>query len=347
MTMPPLNATNPSGMWPPGLELFADAVPPSFQEEIVETVGEWLEQGKRGKLFGKTYTPVSRNFAYRQQSRDMIQFGMYTHANRVEPSARVSPLPPLLVRLVNHLEDQGVFPKTAEEGLCSPLDRPADEAQRIELKGIPADSYRGPWCCTVNIYEPGQWIPPHVDSKKFTRPFFTVSLLSDQNCIFRAVDDDSGGLCDGEEERPEEEKIQRAEEEEAHIKTTPRLEKPSEVLTGKREAAPPPPEEAPEPDVNNMTAEQVFAWSPGPPPLQLLLPTGSVLKLDSDAADKYTHAVPPVTSRRISLTFRRPHPTTIAKTQVWEAVRQEKIRRKVAKNAAKRELKQAKRRSQG
>lgn len=41
-----------------------------------------------------------------------------------------------------------------------------------------------PDACTINIYESGQWIPPHVDSFKFARPFCTVSLLSEQATVF-------------------------------------------------------------------------------------------------------------------------------------------------------------------
>jgi len=32
----------------------------------------------------------------------------------------------------------------------------------------------------VNVYAPGSWLPPHVDSEAFDRPFWTVSLLSSQ-----------------------------------------------------------------------------------------------------------------------------------------------------------------------
>lgn len=31
-----------------------------------------------------------------------------------------------------------------------------------------------PDACTVNAYEQGQWIPPHIDNTQFDRPFCTV-----------------------------------------------------------------------------------------------------------------------------------------------------------------------------
>ncbi|KAL0905717.1 hypothetical protein M5K25_024155 [Dendrobium thyrsiflorum] len=41
-----------------------------------------------------------------------------------------------------------------------------------------------PDSCIINIYEPGDCIPPHIDSHDFVRPFSTVSFLSKCNIIF-------------------------------------------------------------------------------------------------------------------------------------------------------------------
>ncbi|KAG1360723.1 RNA demethylase ALKBH5 [Cocos nucifera] len=41
-----------------------------------------------------------------------------------------------------------------------------------------------PDSCIVNIYEPGDCIPPHIDSHDFVRPFCTVSFLSECNILF-------------------------------------------------------------------------------------------------------------------------------------------------------------------
>jgi mRNA N6-methyladenine demethylase len=41
-----------------------------------------------------------------------------------------------------------------------------------------------PDSCIVNIYEPEDCIPPHIDSHDFVRPFCTVSFLSECNILF-------------------------------------------------------------------------------------------------------------------------------------------------------------------
>ncbi|KAH0461647.1 hypothetical protein IEQ34_009222 [Dendrobium chrysotoxum] len=38
--------------------------------------------------------------------------------------------------------------------------------------------------CIINIYEPGDCIPPHIDNYNFVRPFSTMSFLSECNIIF-------------------------------------------------------------------------------------------------------------------------------------------------------------------
>jgi hypothetical protein len=41
-----------------------------------------------------------------------------------------------------------------------------------------------PDSCVVNVYGEGMWLPPHVDSSSFARPFCTLSLLSQQDVVF-------------------------------------------------------------------------------------------------------------------------------------------------------------------
>ena len=53
----------------------------------------------------------------------------------------------------------------------------------LESRGV-FDESNLPDCCCINIYSPGMWLPPHVDNLDFSRPFCTVSLLSDQPVIF-------------------------------------------------------------------------------------------------------------------------------------------------------------------
>ena len=194
-----------------GLTLYPNAIDASHQAHLVELVESVLTEGKCNMLIGKTYKPPTGAFVQRNQSRDMLQFGVYTHSNRVEDTP-VAPLPSEFEELVSHLISQGVM-----------------------------DSGLRPNACTVNIYETGHWIPPHIDSTKFARPFYTVSLLSEQATVFSQAGlspTDAGGCGEQFEQR-------------------------------------------------------------------IMLPTGSVLCVDGAAADVWQHAVPPVSERRISLTFRR------------------------------------------
>jgi rhodanese-related sulfurtransferase/alkylated DNA repair dioxygenase AlkB len=132
----------------PGLTLFPGVLDPATHDRVLKEMWALLERGRKGELGGHTFTPVPAKFEARKQSREMLQFGAYTHSNRVE-SATVDPMPPPLVLVVDKLMMAGVF---------RPNERPD--------------------CCTVNFYEPGNWLPPHIDSGKFARPFASVSLLS-------------------------------------------------------------------------------------------------------------------------------------------------------------------------
>ena len=43
-----------------------------------------------------------------------------------------------------------------------------------------------PDSCIINFYTEGDCIPPHIDHLDFTRPFVTLSLLSEQSILFGA-----------------------------------------------------------------------------------------------------------------------------------------------------------------
>ena len=49
----------------------------------------------------------------------------------------------------------------------------------------------------MNVYEAGSWLPPHVDSEAFDRPFCTLSLLSQQEAIFGETIDGEAGAWRG------------------------------------------------------------------------------------------------------------------------------------------------------
>lgn len=137
-----------------GLRLFPCVADAGRQAQLVAFVEAALEEGRAGRLAGRTFQRPSDKWAATGQSRDMIQYGAYTNSNRIQ-QVPVAPLPPLFVELLDDLVRLGVF----------------TEEQR-------------PDACTVNVYQPHNWLPPHVDSESFARPFCTVSLLSRQEVVF-------------------------------------------------------------------------------------------------------------------------------------------------------------------
>jgi alkylated DNA repair dioxygenase AlkB len=88
------------------------------------------------------------------QSRETLLYGVYVKHNKVSRN-EVEPLPPALQATLDMLEADGIF---------TPAERPDT--------------------CCINMYETGSWIPPHVDSEAFARPFCTVSLRSVQPVVF-------------------------------------------------------------------------------------------------------------------------------------------------------------------
>ena len=134
----------------PGLALHSDMVPAHQQSRLVEWVDSWLTRGREGQLIGKTYQKPPQEWVESGQSRECLHFGVRVKCNKVD-NAPVEPLPEPLVELLDSLQAAGLF----------------TEAQR-------------PDSCCINAYTPGSWLPPHRDSPKFARPFFTLSLLSEQ-----------------------------------------------------------------------------------------------------------------------------------------------------------------------
>ena len=109
----------------------------------------------------------------------MLQYGTYTHSNRVDADVEVASMPKALIDVVDALIARGVI--TEDERMDS---------------------------CTINVYERGMWIPPHIDNPSFARPFVTVSLASAQAMTLgRGMIWPEGGTpvdgeaCEGEEIR--------------------------------------------------------------------------------------------------------------------------------------------------
>jgi hypothetical protein len=160
-----------------GLCLFENVIDAAFQHRLVEFTEQQLIAGRQGQLLGKTFQSPSPKWVNTGQSREMLQYGVYTNSNRVQLTVQVAPLPPLLLELRAALVRCGVFEpeKHRTEGAEGSGDAGSEGGG--DGDGLP-DS------CCVNVYSPGMWLPPHVDSTEFARPFCTVSLLSDQPVVF-------------------------------------------------------------------------------------------------------------------------------------------------------------------
>ena len=144
----------------PGLTLFEGAVPPALQEAAEAFVEAELARGRAGELPRLAFSAPACKFAARGQSREMLHYGAYTNSNRLQAatvggSPEVPPVPPPLQAVCDALVALGVF----------------REEER-------------PDTCTVNAYREGEWLPPHIDSPAFSRPFCTVSLGSKQRIVF-------------------------------------------------------------------------------------------------------------------------------------------------------------------
>ncbi|CAN6172373.1 unnamed protein product [Urochloa humidicola] len=144
-----------------GLELHSNVFSSAEQRRIVECVYDLQERGRRGELGDRTYTEPQKWM--RGKGWVTIQFGCcynYATDKNGNPPGIIrtivsDPMPDLFKTMIKRLVRWQVLPTS-----CVP------------------DS------CIVNIYEPADCIPPHIDSHDFVRPFCTVSFLSECNILF-------------------------------------------------------------------------------------------------------------------------------------------------------------------
>ncbi|KAI0497086.1 hypothetical protein KFK09_023414 [Dendrobium nobile] len=143
-----------------GLQLHFGVFNSTEQKEIVQFIYDLQNKGRNNELGEHTYSEPKKWM--RGKGRVTIQFGCsynYAEKNGIPPdilrNGNVDPIPNLLKFMINRLITSHVMPIS-----CVP------------------DS------CIINIYEPGDCIPPHIDSHDFARPFCTVSFLSKCNILF-------------------------------------------------------------------------------------------------------------------------------------------------------------------
>ena len=113
--------------------------------------------GDEGALVGRTYSAPRR--WKKGKGRVTVQMGVcynYAADKRGNPpgilaAERVCGLPPLFDDLIERMVARRIF-----------------------------DASTRPDSCIVNFYSEGDCIPPHIDHHDFSRPFVTLSLLSEQ-----------------------------------------------------------------------------------------------------------------------------------------------------------------------
>ena len=146
----------------PGLSLHEGVLSTEQQDQLLRFLDDAVVRGRAGQLRGKSYQAPPEEWRSSGQSRETLQFGVLVKCNKVA-NAPVEEMPAELHTVLDSLEATGVL----------------SAGQR-------------PDTCCVNCYESGSWIPPHVDSEAFARPFCTVSLRSEQDVVFG---DAIGGSC--------------------------------------------------------------------------------------------------------------------------------------------------------
>jgi len=193
-----------------GLALYHNVIDQKYESFLVNFINEQLARGKRKELKGATYVPAHKGSKRGAQ----LHYGIFcNYADNSAGGKDVEPLPEVLLDLSSTLITEGIIPPNLK-----------------------------PNTAVVNVYEEGDQLQPHVDSKDFLRPICTISLLSEADVVFG----DNGGRI------------------ELH---------PNGQLDG----------------------------------YSFQLPRRSVLLADDVAANDVQHAIAPLKSRRMSVTFRR-HP---------------------------------------
>lgn len=129
---------------PEGLLLVEEFLSAALCERASAEASAALCAGRAGGLPSGCYAPPPPAMARRGQGREQLCYGARVHANRVEARGMPS-LPPAMADIAEALHARGLLPSH-------------------------------PTACSVNMYEGSNWLPPHIDSRAFARPFAVVSL---------------------------------------------------------------------------------------------------------------------------------------------------------------------------
>ena len=72
-----------------GLVLFHNILSEAKQKAILEFIENALQAGREGKL-GHSFKPICEVFKNRNQSREMLQYGAFTHTNTLQDATKVN-----------------------------------------------------------------------------------------------------------------------------------------------------------------------------------------------------------------------------------------------------------------
>ena len=144
-----------------GLALHREVLSSLEQQQLLAFVRRMADHGDEGALVNRTYSAPRRWM--RGKGRITVQLGCcYNYAADrqgnppgIMPNEKVAGLPLLLEQVVDRMARRGIF----------------NTATR-------------PDSCIINFYQEGDCIPPHIDHHDFTRPFVTLSLVSEQSILF-------------------------------------------------------------------------------------------------------------------------------------------------------------------
>ena len=144
-----------------GLALHRELLSPLEQQQLLAFVRRMAEFGDEGALVNRTYSAPRRWM--RGKGRITVQLGCcYNYATDkngnppgILPNEKVAGMPRLLEQVLDRMTRRGIF----------------NAATR-------------PDSCIINFYSEGDCIPPHIDNHDFSRPFVTLSLVSEQSILF-------------------------------------------------------------------------------------------------------------------------------------------------------------------
>ena len=149
-----------------GLALHAQVLSAVEQQLTLLYCHRLKDLGDDGALVGRTYSAPRK---WRKgNGRVTVQMGCcYNYATDKDghppgilPHEPVCGMPPFLEDLIDRMVSRGIF-----------------------------TSRTRPDSCIINFYSEGDCIPPHIDHHDFTRPFVTLSLLSEQSILFGSTID--------------------------------------------------------------------------------------------------------------------------------------------------------------